>query len=122
MGLKAKSMSKRYKKARYAIWNVSKKYLSNIVKDLYKLPYKIYERRRPKREPIDSYFYQTIQLANFIMRDDALNSHVYFDTKQIPVLHVCSTYKSELKEFLGNETLSQIYSRDEDESKGIIVD
>ena len=43
-------------------------------------------------------------------------------TKQIPTSHICSTDESKLKEFLVDETLSQIYSTDEDESKGIIVD
>ena len=43
-------------------------------------------------------------------------------TKQITTSHVCSTYESELKYFLVDKTLSQIYSMDEDESKGIIVD
>ena len=81
------------------------------------------------------------------MRADALNLDNYpvrtemTGTKKILTLHVCSTYKSELKEFLVDETLSQIcstderklkklpvdenlsqiFSTDEDESKGIIV-
>ena len=63
-----------------------------------------------------------------MMRADALKLHVYpvrtemTATKQIPILHVFSTYKSKLKEFLVDKTLSQICSMDEDESKGIIVD
>ena len=62
------------------------------------------------------------------MRADALNSDNYpvrteiIGRKQISTLHVCSTDKSELKEFLVDKTLSQIYSTDKDESKGIIVD
>ena len=54
-----------------------------------------------------------------MMRADALNSDKYSvrikmtATKQIPSLYVCSTDKSELKEFLVDETLS---------SKGIIAD
>ena len=42
--------------------------------------------------------------------------------KHIPTLHVFSTDKSKLKEFLVDETLSQICYTDEDESKGIIID
>ena len=63
-----------------------------------------------------------------MMRADVLNSHVYpvrtemTATKQIPTLHVCSTDKSKLKEFLFYKTLLQICSTDKDESKGIIVD
>ena len=54
LGIKAKSRPKRYKKARCAIGNVSKKDLSNIIRDFEKLPYKSYERRRPKHDPTDS--------------------------------------------------------------------
>ena len=36
-----------------------------------------YERRRPKYEPNDSYFYLARQLEKYTMRADALNSHVY---------------------------------------------
>ena len=62
------------------------------------------------------------------MRVDALNSDNYpvrtemTVKKQIPTLHVCSAEKIELKEFLVDETLSQIYSTDKYESKGIIID
>ena len=55
------------------------------------------------------------------MRADVLNSHVYPVKKQILTSHICSTYESKLKEFPVEETLSQICSTDEDESKGIIV-
>ena len=62
------------------------------------------------------------------MRDDALNFHIYPErtkmtsTKEIPVLRVCSTDESELKDLLANKILSQICYTGEDESKGIIVD
>ena len=62
------------------------------------------------------------------MRADTLNLKNYpvrtemTATKQIPTSHVCSTDKSEFKEFLFDETLLQICSTDEDESIGIIVD
>ena len=58
---------------------------------------------------------------------DDLNLHVYpvrtemTVAKLILISHVCSTEKSELKEFLFNETLSQICSTDKDELKDIIV-
>ena len=42
-------------------------------------------------------------------------------TKQIPTSHVFFTDEIELKDFLGEKTLSQICSTDEDESKGIIA-
>ena len=58
----------------------------------------------------------------------ALNSHIYpvrmevTATKQITTLYICSTDKSELKEFLVDKPLSQICSKDDDKSKGIIVE
>ena len=62
-----------------------------------------------------------------MMISDALNLHVYpvrtemTAMKYIPISHVCSTDKSELNDFLADETLSQICSTDEYESEGIIV-
>ena len=63
-----------------------------------------------------------------MMRFDALNLHVYpvrkkmTGTKNISILHVCSTDKSESADFLVDKTLLQICSTDKDESKSIIVD
>ena len=128
MGIKAKVKPKRLKKARYAIRNVSKKDLSNIIKEFDKLPYKSYERRRPKHELTNSHFYLARQLAKCMTRAHVLNLHVYplrtemTSTKQIPTSQVCSTDKSKLKELLVDETLLQIFSTNEDESKGTIVD
>ena len=51
------------KKARYANINVSKKYLSNIIREFEKLSYGSSERERPKHDPLDSYFYPAIHLA-----------------------------------------------------------
>ena len=102
---------KKCKKGRYAIINASKKYLSKIIRDFEKLPYKSYERRRTRHEPTDSYFYLARQPVKCIMRADSLNLHVYpvrkemTATKQIPTSHVCSTDESKLKELLVNETV-----------------
>ena len=63
-----------------------------------------------------------------MMIDDALKLHVYpvrteiTATKQVPILHLCYTEEIKLKDFPVDETLLQIYSADEDESKVIIVD
>ena len=70
--------------------------LSNIIREFENLPCKSYEKRRPNHEPTDSYFYLSIQLANFLMRGDALSSKIYpvrtemTGTKQIAILHVSS--------------------------------
>ena len=128
LGIKAKSRPKKYKKSGYAIKNFSKKDVSNIIREFDKLPYESYERKRPKHEPTESHCYPAIQLVKCMMRYDALNSDNYpvrtkvNATQQITTSHICSTDKSELKEFLVDKTLSQIYSTDEDKSKGIIID
>ena len=57
LSIKAKTRPKEYRKARYAIINVSKKKLSKIIRDFETLPYESYEKKRPKHEPTDSYFY-----------------------------------------------------------------
>ena len=75
--LKAKARPKKYKKARYAIGNVSKQDLSNIIRKFEKLPYESYEKKRPKRDPTDSYFYLSRQLAKCMMRAGTLNSDNY---------------------------------------------
>ena len=56
-----------------------------------------------------------------MMRADAINSDNYpvrteiTGMKHIPTLHICSTNNIELKEFLVDKDLSQIYSTDKDE-------
>ena len=128
LGLKSKSSPKKYKKSRYAIRNFIIKELSRIIREFDKLPYKSYERRRPKHEPNYSYFCLAGQLVKCIMRADALNSHVFpvrtemTGTKQITISHVCSTDKSESEQFLVDENLFQVCSTYKDESKGIIID
>ena len=57
MGFKAKVRPHKYRKAMYAIINISKKELLKIIKDSEKSPYERYEKKRPKHEPTDSYFY-----------------------------------------------------------------
>ena len=54
LGIKAKTIPKKYKKATYAIGNFSTKDLSKIIREFDKLPYKSYERMRPHNEPTDS--------------------------------------------------------------------
>ena len=99
-----------------------------IIREFEKLHYKRYERRRPKYEPTDSYFYLARQLAKCMMRADSLNLHVYpvimemDDMKHIPISRVCSTDESESEELIVDRTLSQVCSTDKDESKIIIID
>ena len=73
MGFKATVRPKKYKKARYAIVNVSKKDLSKIIKEFEKIGKLTYEKKRPKHEPTHSYFHLVRQLAKCTMISDKLN-------------------------------------------------
>ena len=59
------------------------------------MPCKGYVRKRPKHEPITSYFYLARQLDKCMMRYDAFSFHVepviteMTVTQQILILHVC---------------------------------
>ena len=57
---KTKVGSHKHKKAMYTIVNVSKKDPSKIIREFEIFPYKSYEKKRPKYEPNDSYFYLAI--------------------------------------------------------------
>ena len=57
LGLQAKIRPQKYKKAWYAIGNVSKKGLSKIFREFEKFEKLPYDKKRPKHEPTDSYFY-----------------------------------------------------------------
>ena len=74
---KTKLRLSKYKKARYAIENVSEKDLSKIIKELEKIGKLPYEKRIPKHEPTPSYFHLVRQLAKCMMRSDELNRHVH---------------------------------------------
>ena len=67
LGFRAKVRPKKYKKARYAIGNISKKDLSKIIKEFEKFEKLPYEKKRPKHEPTDSYFNLARQLVKYMM-------------------------------------------------------
>ena len=77
LGFKANLRRQKYKKARYAIVNVSKKDLSMIINEFEKFDKLPYENNRPKHETTDIYFYLSIQLVKCMMIADALNWHGY---------------------------------------------
>ena len=77
LGFKAKVRPHEYKKSRHSIGNFSKKDLSKIIWDWEKSPYGSYEKKRPKKDLTDSYFYLERKLAKCMMRGDELNSHSY---------------------------------------------
>ena len=57
MGFKARVRPQKYKKARYAIENISNKDLSKIIREFEKFKKLPHEKNRPKHDPNDSYFY-----------------------------------------------------------------
>ena len=73
LSFKTKVRSQKYKKVNYAIGNVIKKDLSEIIKEFEKIATLPYEKKRTKHEPTDSYFHLARQLAKCIMRSDNLN-------------------------------------------------
>ena len=69
IGLKTTVRPKSIKKARFAITEVSFKYLSKIIKEFKDVPYEGYVRKRSKQMTTDSYFYLDIQLSTCMMRN-----------------------------------------------------
>ena len=77
LALKTKVRSKKYKKARYAIGNVSMKDPSNIIKEFETIVKVPYVKRIPKNEPTSSYFHLVRQLAKCMMRSGEDNQHAH---------------------------------------------
>ena len=75
LAFKTELGSPKYKKARYAIGNVSEKGLSKIIKEFEKIGKLPSEKIIPKHEPTPSYFHLVRQLAKFMMRSDQFNRH-----------------------------------------------
>ena len=75
LSFKTKARSQKYKKASYAIGNVSKKDFSKVIKEFEKIDRLPYENKRSNHEPTDSYFRLARQLAKCMMRSDNLNWH-----------------------------------------------
>ena len=51
--------------------------LSKTIREFGTFPYKIYDRKRPKHEPTESYFHLARHLAKCLMRAYALNLNNY---------------------------------------------
>ena len=114
LGFRVKVRPHKYKKAKYAIGNVSKKEISNIIREFEKFEKLPYEKKRPKYDPNDIYFHIARQLAKFMMRVDAINWHGYGGYMEMTALssNVCSLDKDESKRSIVNENLSQNYYAD----------
>ena len=77
LAIKTKVRPKKYKKARYAIGNVSMKDLSNIIKEFEKNVKVPYVKRIPKHEPTSSYYHLVGCIAECMMRSDEHNRHMH---------------------------------------------
>ena len=118
-----KARLQKYKKARYAIKNVSERDLSKIIKELEKIDKLPYEKKSPKHESTDSYFHLARQLAKFMMISDNLNWHGHGGYTEMadPSLNVNVTDEDESKCIIMQESLSENCSTDVSESKRNMV-
>ena len=123
LGFKAKVRMQKYKKARYAIINVSKKDLSKIIWEFEKFENLPYEKKRPKNDPTDCYFYLANQIEKCMMRSDTLNRHNCggYTEMNSQSLNVDYIDEDESKRIIVHETLSQKFSVNKADSKQIIV-
>ena len=85
-----------------------------------KLPY---EKKRPKHEPTNSYFYLSRQITKCIMIYDTLNWHDYggYTEMTAPSLNVYSADEDESKRIIVHGTLSHNCYLNKDKSKLSIV-
>ena len=99
LSFKTKVRSPKYKNARYAIENFSKKDLSDIIKEFEKIGKLPYEKIIPKHEPTPSYFCIVRQLAKCMMIYDEQNWHVHgiYAKETAPPLNVNVTDEEESK-------------------------
>ena len=117
LAFKTKVRSKKYKKAKNAIGNVSEKDLLKIIKKFEKFEKLSYEKKSPKNEPTDSYFHLTREIAKCMMRSDKLNwyNHGGYTKMTAPYSHVNVTNEGESKRSIINAKLSQSCSKNENE-------
>ena len=118
LAFKTKVRSTKYKKAKYAIGNVSDMDILKIIREFEKFEKLPYEKKRPKHEPTKSYFHLTRQLAKCMMISDNLNwyDHGGYTKMTAPYSNVNVTNEGESKRSIINETLSQNCSAKENES------
>ena len=126
LSLKTKARSKKYKKARYAIRNVSMKDLSNIIKDFEKTVNVPYVKRIPKHEPVSSYYHMVWFIAECMLRSCENNHHVHdvhdvYAEEMAPPSNANDTEKEKSREFIMHKRLSENLSMDVSESECNIV-
>ena len=86
-GFQDQSKVAKYKKEKYAIRNVSEKDISKIIKKFEKIEKLLYEKKKPKHEPTESYFHLARHLAKCMMRSDNLNWYDHGGYKEMTALY-----------------------------------
>ena len=121
--LKTKVRPQKYKKARYAIGNVSMKDLSNIIKEFEKIVKVSYVKRIPRHEPISSYYHLVRCIAECMMESDEHNRRVHssYAEETATSSNVNVTDEDESKEFILHKPVSENLSMDVSESECNIV-
>ena len=111
LDLNTKARSKKYKKARYAIGNVSMKELSNKIKEsgkIFKVPYL---KKIHKHEPTSSYSHLVVCLGDFMMKFGENNHHVHngYEEEMDPSSDVNDIDEDESKKSHCARTFSQTF-------------
>ena len=127
LALKTKARPKKYKKARYAIVNVSIKDLSNKIKEFEKFVRVPYLKRIPKHEPTSSYFHLVVCLGECMMICGEKNHHMHdgYEEDMAPSSDVIDTDEDKSNNSIVHEpfhkSLSENLSMDVSESECNIV-
>ena len=123
LAFKTKVRSSKYKKSKYAIVNVSEKYLQNIIKEFESIGKLNYEKRIPKHETTPNYFHIIRQISKCMMRSNEHNWHVHgsYAEETAPSSNVNVMDKDESKDIIVHKTLSENQSKDIRESECNIV-
>ena len=105
LGFKTKARSQKYKKASYAIRNVSEKEIYKIIREFEKFEKFSYEKKRPKHEPTESYFHLARQITKCMTRSNNLNwyDHGGYTEMTAPYSKVNVTNEGEQKRSIVNE-------------------
>ena len=109
LDFKTKVRSKKYKKAKYAIRNVSEKDILKIIREFDKFEKLPYEKKRPKNDPTESYFHLARKIAKCMMRSDKLNwyDHGGYTKMTVPYSNVIVANERKSKRSIVNENLLQ---------------
>ena len=121
-GSQDQSKVEKYKKARYAIGNVSMKDLSNKIKEFEKIVNVPYLQMTPKHEPNLSYFHPVECLRKCMMRYGENNHHVHdgYGKDMAPPLEVNDTDEDKEEDESNNSIMHDLF--DEPSSENLVME